>query len=119
MVSLTRIARLVDRYEDKIINLVFTAKELKYCRLTDDPYCAYAVCFGAKEAISKALTTGFADIDWDEIEVNPAKEKLTVCLYRQADTQAKKLGIQRWLLNWWKLESYVLVHAVAIGTVNR
>ncbi|NEZ61547.1 4'-phosphopantetheinyl transferase superfamily protein [Leptolyngbyaceae cyanobacterium CCMR0082] len=118
LVSPTRIARLIERYADSSLGLLFTLNELQYCRLASDPNWAYAVCFGAKEAIGKALATGLAEIDWNEIETNPNGQQLTVCLHGQARVRAQKLNIQRWFLNWWHLEAYVLVHAVAIGIVK-
>ena len=83
--------------------------------MAEDSCCAYAVCFGAKEAIGKALTTGLVEINWDEIEINPNEQQPTACLYRRADIQARKLGIERWLLDYWQLEGHILVHAIALG----
>ena len=49
--------------------------------------------------------------------MNPVEQQ-AVCLYGRAISQARELDIQRWFLNWWKLENHILVHAIAVGSVG-
>jgi len=48
---------------------VFTEAELAYCLKHKDPYPRLAARFAAKEAVVKALGSGFRGIDFQDIEV--------------------------------------------------
>jgi holo-[acyl-carrier protein] synthase len=111
--SIHRIARLIDRYDGEILNLLFTPSEIDCCRAASNPYLSYAVCFATKEAVGKALGTGLAGIDWNEIEVNIAERKLTILLHGQASVQASRCGVREWLASWFHWDQHVLVHVLA------
>ncbi|MBZ8179860.1 holo-ACP synthase [Oscillatoria salina] len=112
--SIERISRLIERYDRQTLALLFAEKEINFCQLTSNPQQAYALCFAAKEAVAKALGTGLAEMDWNEIEVQIMPEKLTINLSGQATTQAEKRGIKNWLVTWFSWDNHVLVHVVAI-----
>ena len=111
--SVHRIARLIDRYERETLNLLFTPGEIEFCKTGEDPYRFYAICFAAKEAVGKALGSGLAGIDWNQIEANIAHGKLSVSLHGEARIQAKRLGVQEWLADWAHCNEHVLVHVLA------
>ncbi|MBE7384666.1 MAG: 4'-phosphopantetheinyl transferase superfamily protein [Leptolyngbya sp. SIO1E4] len=108
-----RIASLVDRYDPETLNLLFTPKEIEICQFANDSYQFYAICFAAKEAVGKALGTGLAGIGWNQIEANLAHDELSVSLHGEAKIQAKALGVQEWLANWFHWDGHVLVHVLA------
>lgn len=118
--SIPKIAKLVDRFEREcaseavceILSLVFTDREQNYCQSIDRSDVAYALCFGIKEAVSKALGVGLVGIDWHEIEADLTKKPPVACLYGKAEIQAKKLGIRQWLVDWWELQDCVLVNVI-------
>ena len=49
---------------------VFTPSEIAYCQKHKDPYPRFAARFAAKEAIVKALGTGFRGINFLDIEIS-------------------------------------------------
>lgn len=115
IVSIPKIAKLVDRFDRETLSLVFTGKERDYCQSVDRRDVSYALCFGIKEAVSKALGVGLVKIDWNEIEADLTKKPPVACLYGKAEIQAQKLGIRRWLVDWWELQDCVLVNVIGFS----
>lgn len=108
-----QIARLINRCDREILNSLFTVNEIDYCQSASNPHQFYALCFATKEAVGKALGTGLAGIDWNEIEANLAHETLTIHLHGKASIQAKKRRIQNWLSTWWHWDNHIFVHVLA------
>ena len=75
---------------------VFSETERAYCDKTARPECHYATRFAAKEAVLKALGTGFSEgIGVRDVEVVlNAKGKPQVKLYRRAAEKAQELDIR-------------------------
>lgn len=75
---------------------VFSEAERAYCDKKARPECHYATRFAAKEAVLKALGTGFSEgIGVRDIEVVlNAKGKPQVKLYRRAAEKANELEIK-------------------------
>lgn len=60
MVEIERVKESIDKYGDSFIRKVFTPDEIGYCeKRKAGKYESYAARFAAKEAVSKALGTGF------------------------------------------------------------
>ncbi len=102
------------------MSLVFTEREQNYCQSVIKNYAAYALCFGIKESVGKALGIGLVGIDWNEIEADLTQAQPVVRLYGKAKTQAQRLGIQQWLVDWWERQDCVLVNVLAFseGQIN-
>ena len=75
---------------------VFSEDERAYCEKTARPECHYATRFAAKEAVLKALGTGFTEgIGVRDVEVVlNSKGKPQIKLYRRAAEKAKELDIK-------------------------
>jgi len=74
LVEVARIAGLHQRHGERFLGRVYTQAELDYClpRAARDQHLAGR--FAAKEAVFKALGTGWAeDVSWKQIEVLPDK----------------------------------------------
>jgi len=97
----------------EILTSLFTPSEIARCQSASNPYQFYALCFATKEAVGKALGTGLAGIDWNEIEANISLEQLTVHLHGKAKLQAKRRGVSGWLATWCHWDNHVLVHVLA------
>lgn len=67
IVSVERIKKALENEAFK--NRVFTAKEIAYCESKKNKFESYAVRFAAKEAFSKAMGTGFIDLEHKDIEI--------------------------------------------------
>lgn len=70
IVDIARIKGMRERQGDRFLNRVFTQDELDYCLKKKYPDQHLAARFAAKEAVSKAFTTGIGEFfDWKSIGV--------------------------------------------------
>lgn len=70
IIEIDRIRKSIDSYGDHFLNKLFTEKEIAYCNSKKDPAIHFAARFCAKEAVVKALGTGFGKyIAWKDIEI--------------------------------------------------
>jgi holo-[acyl-carrier protein] synthase len=70
IVEITRVREVSDNWGDRFLRRVFTPGELQHCLAKVNPYQHLAARFAAKEAVSKALATGWAgDFRWTDVEV--------------------------------------------------
>ncbi len=73
IVEVQRIRAIIDRYEKRFLEKVFTATEQQYCSRAVNKYERYAGRFAAKEALRKALQP-FTDahyLPFTHIEILP------------------------------------------------
>jgi len=70
IVDIARMRRALERQGDRLVRRLFTTAEQDYCRGQRDPAPYFAARFAAKEALFKALGTGWArGITWLDAEV--------------------------------------------------
>lgn len=70
IIEIARIRKSIERQGQAFIERLFTPREIEYCNKYKDPIPHYAGRFAAKEAIVKALGTGFgAQIHFHDIEI--------------------------------------------------
>jgi len=70
IVSIERMRHALERHGERFVKRIFTTAEQEYCRTHRDPAPYFAVRFAAKEALFKALGTGWAQgITWVDAEV--------------------------------------------------
>lgn len=71
IVEVSRIKALLIKYQDRFLHRVFTHLEQKYCLDKKEPATHFAGRFAAKEAIVKALGTGFTKgLKWVDIGID-------------------------------------------------
>lgn len=83
---------------DGFRNLVFTPFEISYCENQAMPAESYAARFAAKEALLKALGTGWGNggINFDEIEIrNDAAGKPELFLIENGAGRYEQAGIKK------------------------
>ena len=69
-VELERFKKALDRQGDAFLKRLFTPKEIEYCNQFDNTLPHFAARFAAKEAVAKALGTGFRDsLAFQKIEI--------------------------------------------------
>ena len=80
IIEIERIRKSIDTHGLRILSKLFTTKEQDYCLKHKDPVPHFAGRFSAKEAIVKALGTGFGEhASWLDIEIlNEPNGKPTV-----------------------------------------
>ena len=100
LVEISRIRELLQRHGERFKARTFSDGERAYCDRNADPAMHYAARFAAKEAVAKALGTGFADgVSWSDIEVVRADNgQPSIALHGGAAERAVSLGIGRFLL---------------------
>ncbi len=70
LVEIPRIKKAIDRYGDRFTSRVFTPWEIQYCLSKVNPELSFAARFAVKEAVFKAIGTGFAEgVKWTSVEV--------------------------------------------------
>ena len=71
IVEVYRIKKLLIQKKTTFKNRIFTKKEISYCKKKKDNINCYSKRFAAKEALAKALGTGFRkNINFRDIEVS-------------------------------------------------
>ncbi len=95
LVEIARMKRVLDRTPRFAVR-VYTDEERSYCESTAQPYVHYATRFAAKEAVLKALGTGFAfGIAPADVEVvRNQYGRPQVRLHRRAADAARELGVR-------------------------
>ncbi|MEM1169237.1 MAG: holo-ACP synthase [Cyanobacteria bacterium P01_H01_bin.35] len=98
----------------------FTATERSVTQHDINSNQYFAGRFAAKEAVLKALGTGWSQgIAWTDIEIQrlPTGEPLVV-LYGKCQEIANKLGITKWLLSISHTNPFAIASAIAIKTAS-
>ena len=66
LIEIDRVAKLVERWGGRFLELVYTPEEVAYCGLRAPQLAAR---FAAKEATMKALGVGLGAVDFRDVEV--------------------------------------------------
>ena len=71
IIEIDRVRESVEKFGDKFLNKIYTKSELEYCLNKSSKYQHLAARFAAKEAVYKALTTGWHEkATWQDIEIS-------------------------------------------------
>jgi holo-[acyl-carrier protein] synthase len=99
--EIDRMEAAIRRHGRHFIERVFTPAEIEYCERHARPAERYAGRFAAKEAVMKALGTGWRrGVRWVDIEVvRPSGKPPQVVLHGVARERAASLGVQRIVLS--------------------
>ncbi|MCB5223906.1 MAG: holo-ACP synthase [Candidatus Cloacimonadaceae bacterium] len=116
IVKVARIARLLERHPE-FIHKVFTASEIEYCNSRSFPAQSYAARFAAKEAVMKALGTGWdGQVNWRDIEVlNTGEGVPKLKLHGLALERMKALGAENALLSLSHEKEFAVAFVVLTG----
>ena len=70
IIEISRIKNFIEKHGKSCLGHVFSENEWNYCFQKANPYPSFAARFAAKEAVAKALGTGFGrDLNWNSIEI--------------------------------------------------
>ena len=70
IIEIDRVKKSVDEFGDQFLKKIYTPHEIKYCLSKSNKYQHLAARFAAKEAIYKALSTGWVkDLSWQDMEI--------------------------------------------------
>ena len=117
IVECLRIAQMIERHGELFINRVYTTVEIEYCRSRKQSTQHYAGRWAAKEAVLKALGTGWRKgIAWRDIElVNDAAGRPVVRLGGGAREHAEKNNIREVLASISHCRTHATAYVVALG----
>lgn len=115
IIEIARVAAAV-QHSERFLQRIYTPGEIAYCQQANPPYARLAGRFAAKEAVMKALESGWGPLAWQEIEVQrgPQGQPL-VALFGAARELAQKQGVRRVLLSISHSRDYAVAYATAIG----
>lgn len=118
IVETARIAELLERHGQRFLDRCFTPAEQDYCSRNAKRRMEHlAGRFAAKEAILKALGTGWrGGIAWTDIDILPdTLGRPTVTLAGESRRLAEQLGILRWHLSISHVETHAMASAIGEG----
>ncbi|MGB8260451.1 MAG: holo-ACP synthase [Terracidiphilus sp.] len=98
LTEIPRIARSLERFGQRFLDRVYTAREQAYClRKKRRAAESLAARFAAKEAGAKALGTGISQgVNWLEIEVGREPGgRPTLVFHGRAAERAERMGVLR------------------------
>jgi holo-[acyl-carrier protein] synthase len=112
-----RIQEMIDRHGDHFLTRIYTDDEIAYCKAHKSSTERFASRWAAKEAIVKALGTGFIKgISWAEIEIQILKSgKPVVALTGSTQEFATSLGISEIQISMSHSKAYATATAIAVG----
>jgi holo-[acyl-carrier protein] synthase len=117
-IEVARVQRAVDHplWGARFRARVFTEGEIAYCLQRRRHAESFAARFAAKEAVMKALGTGYArGVWWRDIEVVRSSGPPRLVLHGGAQARAAALGIARWHLSLTHTAGQALAHVIAEG----
>jgi holo-[acyl-carrier protein] synthase len=118
ILEIARVRQILSRHREKFIERVLTAPEKEYCFTHKDPAPFIAARFAGKEAVAKALGTGFGeDLDFHDIMITHSPLGAPeVKLSQKADLH---FGCPAIKLSLSHCKTYVVAFAVAIEKISR
>src|SRR5690242_9027678 len=117
IVECLRIAQMIDRHGELFLNRVYTSDEIAYCSSRKAATQHYAGRWAAKEAVLKALGTGWSrGISWRDIEVrNDEGGRPSIRIEGGAQEACERLGITDMLISISHCRSHAVAFATAVG----
>ena len=83
IIEIDRIKHSIEKNGDRFLSKIYTPSEIKYCLSKANKYQHFAGRFAAKEAVYKALATGWQELlSWQEIEIfneSTGMPQVTMC----------------------------------------
>jgi holo-[acyl-carrier protein] synthase len=99
---------------ERMAERLFTSSEIAYCEAKSSKWQSYAARFAAKEAVMKALGTGWdGEVNWKDIEiVNDANGNPGVLLSGGAKKKADELGLSHAHISLTHEKDYAIAFAI-------
>ena len=117
IIECLRIGQMIERHGELFITRVYTEHEIQYCQSRKQAIQHFAGRWAAKEAILKALGTGWRKgISWRDVEVrNEPGGRPVACLRGGARDVVEHLGITDMLISISHCRSHATAYALAQG----
>lgn len=121
LVEISRIEEVFTRRGERFRRRVFTEGEISYCERRASKLASYAARFAAKEAVMKALGTGWSGgVGWKDIEVvsGPSGAPM-IQLHRSALERMREIGATRALVSLTHSGKLAIAQVVLEGDAER
>lgn len=117
IIECLRIAQMIERHGELFIRRVYTDGEIAYCSTKKAATQHYAGRWAAKEAVLKALGTGWVQgISWRDVEVrNRPGGAPTIALCGGAREVFERSGITQMHISISHCRSHAIAYAIAEG----
>ena len=115
LIETGRIRSALERHGDRFLKRIFTEEEQKYCSRMKYAHKHYAARWAAKEAVSKAFTTGIGPhLDWTSISVyHGSRNEPLVRLDAKGEALLRQVGAT----HVWLTLSHIDTHALAVAAL--
>jgi holo-[acyl-carrier protein] synthase len=115
IIEIERIARALRRWP-RFGKRVFTEREQAYCQARVNAVPSFAARFAAKEAVAKAIGTGFLGFAWQDVEiVNDEQGRPEIVLSGRAAALARERRLGPWTVSLSHTRVFALAVVVAAG----
>ncbi len=117
IVECLRIAQMIERHGELFLTRVYTEREIQYCSSRKAATQHYAGRWAAKEAVLKAMGTGWAKgISWRDIEVrNDEGGRPSIMLDGAAREICEQRGVREMLISISHCRSHATAYALAVS----
>jgi holo-[acyl-carrier protein] synthase len=117
VVEIARFRKVEERLKERFILRVFTPGEQQFCNRHRDPVPHFAVRFAAKEALFKALGTGWAKgVTWLDVEVQRERQDApAMVLHGEAQRLSEAMGAHKVHLSLSHSENYAVAMVILEG----
>jgi holo-[acyl-carrier protein] synthase len=117
IIECPRIGKMVENHGELFLRRVYTDREIRYCQSRRHAIEHFAGLWAAKEAIMKALGTGWSQgLSWTDIEVRQGRNgQARVLVCGMAKDEAIRRGVGDILLSISHCRTYATAYAMAIG----
>ncbi len=114
LVEIGKLRAAMERRGDRLRNRIFTPGEIRYCDGRPNPFQHYAARFAAKEALFKAIGTGWSGgVGWRDAEVrNRTNGKPDLLLSGKALEVARRLGAVRYRISLSHTDGYAVAQVI-------
>jgi holo-[acyl-carrier protein] synthase len=121
IVEIVRIGEMIERHGELFLQRVYTEQEVAYCQKRAASYQHFAGRWAAKEAVLKALGTGWAKgIAWRDIEVATLPSgQPRVLVHGAVKEISQQAGIAGFLVSISHCRSHATATAVAVGVTDQ
>ncbi len=117
LVVVARVARSIEEHGEAFLSRVYTGAERAYCDGRARRLEHLAARFAAKEAVLKALGTGWGrGVAWTDVEVVSGDDgRPSIALHARAAAIARDLGIASWSVSITHTSEHAMASALALG----
>jgi len=117
---IARIEQLINAHAGRLLD-IFSPAEIDFSERQKKRAAGFAACFAGKEAVMKALGTGWhTDVPWKDIEILwDGSKTFNVKLSAAVEPLATKQSIDRIMVSISLTDELVVASAIALGNENK